>query len=215
METKLAHGKTCICLSEYGRQKEGFMRNIVHLLFKANILKKIPRSGYHFLGVGKESVAEHSYATTFIAYVMSQLEPDVDALRLISMCLVHDLLEAKTGDLNYVQKKYVTADENKAMADTTRDLPFGSSLADLIREFNAGRSLEAELARDADQLAFILDLKTLSDIGYEPPGKWLSFALKRLKTTIGKNLGQNIMETDQDEWWLNNYVDESGSDKNK
>ena len=183
------------------------MKNIVNLLFKARILKDIPRSGYHFLGAGKESVAEHSFSVSFIAFVMSQMEPDVDALKLIAMCLVHDLPEAKTGDLNYVQKKYVTADENKAVEDITRNLPFGSSLADLINEFNAGRSLEAKLAHDADQLALILDLKALSDIGYDPPKKWLPFALKRLKTKTGQTLAQTIMKTEWDAWWLDNYVD--------
>ena len=183
------------------------MKNIVNLLFKARILKNIPRSGYHFLGAGKESVAEHSFSVSFIAFVMSQMEPDVDALKLIAMCLVHDLPEAKTGDLNYVQKKYVTADENKAVEDITRNLPFGSSLADLINEFNADRSLEAKLAHDADQLALILDLKALSDIGYDPPKKWLPFALKRLKTKTGQTLAQTIMKTEWDAWWLDNYVD--------
>jgi putative hydrolase of HD superfamily len=188
--------------------KEPLMKNIVNLLFKAKILKDIPRSGYHFLGTGKESVAEHSFSTAFIAYVMSQLEPDVDALRLICMCLVHDLPEAKIGDLNYVQKQYVTADEEKALEDTTRDIPFGFELADLIRDFNEGRSLEAGLARDADQLAFILELKALADIGYHPPNKWLPFALKRLKTPIGRRLAQNIMETAWDAWWLENYKED-------
>ena len=183
------------------------MKNIVNLLFKAKILKDIPRSGYQFLGVGKESVAEHSFSVTFIAYVMSHMEPDVDALKLISMCLVHDLAEAKIGDLNYVQKKYVTADENKAITETARGFPFGPSLAALIREFNEGRSMEARLARDADQLAFILELKSLADIGYKPPQKWLPFALKRLETDTGKNLAQNIMKTDWDAWWLENYID--------
>lgn len=183
------------------------MKKIANLLFKAKILKDIPRSGYHFLGVGKESVAEHSFSVAFIAFVMSQMEPNVDALRLIAMCLVHDLAEAKTGDLNYVQKKYVTADEKKAVEHITRSLPFGSSLADLIQEFNAGRSMEAKLARDADQLALILDLKALADIGYEPPKKWLPFALKRLETKTGQNLAAGIMETDWDAWWLDNYID--------
>ncbi len=188
-------------------EKGECMRNIANLLFKAKILKDIPRSGYHFLGVGKESVAEHSFGTAFIAYVISQMEPDVDALRLISMCLVHDLPEAKIGDLNYVQKKYVTADENKAVADITANLPFGSDLADLIAEFNEGLSLEAKLARDADQLAFILELKALADIGYNSPNKWLPFALKRLQTKTGKALAQNIMETSWDAWWLENHFD--------
>ena len=183
------------------------MKNIANLLFKANLLKDIPRSGYHFLGAGKESVAEHSFSVSFIAFVMSQMEPDVNALRLIAMCLVHDLPEAKTGDLNYVQKKYVTSDENKAVQDIARNLPFGTSLADLINEFNEGRSLEAKLAHDADQLALILDLKALSDIGYDPPKKWLPFALKRLETKTGQILAQTIMKTEWDAWWLENYVD--------
>jgi putative hydrolases of HD superfamily len=183
------------------------MKNIANLLFQANILKNIPRSGYQFLGAGKESVAEHSFSVSFIAFVMVQMEPDVDALRLISMCLVHDLPEAKTGDLNYVQKKYVTANENKALRHITRNLPFGTTFVDLITEFNERRSLESKLAHDADQLALILDLKALLDIGYDPPKKWLPFALNRLETKTGQTIAQGIMKTEWDAWWLENYVD--------
>jgi 5'-deoxynucleotidase YfbR-like HD superfamily hydrolase len=183
------------------------MKNIANLLFQANILKNIPRSGYHFLGAGKESVAEHSFSVSFIAFVMVQMEPDVDAFRLISMCLVHDLPEANTGDLNYVHKNYVTADENKAVRHITKNLPFGTTLTDLITEFNERRSLESKLAHDADQLALILDLKALSDIGYDPPKKWLPFALKRLETKTGQAIAQSIMKTEWDAWWLENYVD--------
>ncbi|MGD8981799.1 MAG: HD domain-containing protein, partial [Desulfobacterales bacterium] len=53
------------------------MKNIANLLFQANILKNIPRSGYQFLGAGKESIAEHSFSVSFIAFVMIQMEPDV------------------------------------------------------------------------------------------------------------------------------------------
>ena len=185
------------------------MRNIANLLFKAKMLKDIPRSGYHFLGAGKESVAEHSFSISFIAFVMSQMEPNIDALKLITMCLVHDLPEAKIGDLNYVQKKYVTADEDKAVEDLSEDLPFGPSLADLIYEFNNGESVEAKLARDADQLALILDLKALSDIGYQPPKKWLPYALKRLETNTGQILAESIMKTEWDSWWFNKFVDKT------
>jgi len=189
------------------------MKNIVNLLFRAKILKEIPRSGYHFLGAGKETVAEHSFSVSIIAYVMSQMDPDVDALKLITMCLLHDLPEATIGDLNYVQKKYVTADEDKAVEDMTKDLPFGAFLADLVFEFNKGQSIEAKLARDADQIALILDLKALSDIGYNPPKKWLPFALRRLETKIGQGLAEKIMTTDWDAWWLENYVDRPNRNK--
>jgi putative hydrolase of HD superfamily len=183
------------------------MKNIANLLFEAKMLKEIPRSGFHFLGAGKESIAEHSFVTTFIAYVMSQLEPTVDAIKLTTMCLVHDLPEARIGDLNTVHKTYVTANEAKAVRDMTEGLPFGSAIADLINEFNEGRSAEAQLAHDADQLSLILELKYLSDVGYAPPDKWLSPVLNRLKTKIAKKIAQSIMETNRDDWWLNNYID--------
>ena len=183
------------------------MKNIANLLFEAKMLKEIPRSGFHFLGSGKESIAEHTFSTTFIAYVMSQLEPDIDALKLISMCLVHDLPETRIGDLNTVHKTYITANEVKAVKDITAGLPFGASIANLIDEFNAGNSPEAKLAHDADQLSLILELKTLSDIGYAPPDKWLPPVLKRLKTEIAKKIARSIMQTNRDDWWLNNYVD--------
>jgi putative hydrolase of HD superfamily len=183
------------------------MKDIANLLFEAKMLKEIPRSGFHFLGAGQESIAEHTFSTTFIAYVMAQLDPEIDALKLITMCLVHDLAEARTGDLNTVNKTYVTADEAKALEDTTRHLPFGSSMTGLIKEFNENHSTEAQLAHDADQLALILELKYLSDIGYAPPDTWLPHVLKRIKTKIAKKIAQSIMQTHRDDWWLNKYVD--------
>ena len=181
------------------------MKEIVNLLFEAKMLKNIPRSGYPFLGAGKESVAEHSFSTVFIAYVMSQMEQEIDALKLMSMCLVHDLAESRTGDLNYVHKNYVSADEDKAINDATRNVPFGHSIVELTREFNSGESMEAKLAHDADQLSFILELKALSDIGYDPPKKWLKIILKRLETKTGKKISKSIMSTNWDAWWINNY----------
>jgi putative hydrolase of HD superfamily len=181
------------------------MKNIAALLFEANILKNIPRAGYHFLGVGKESVAEHSFSATFIAYVMSMMDKDIDSLRLISMCLIHDLPEARIGDQNYVQKKYVTADEEKAVADATRHLPFGQSMVDLIAEFNEQKTHESNMAYDADQLSFILDLKSIADTGHKSPDQWLPVVQKRLKTDIGKRLAEEIMATTWDAWWMDTY----------
>ena len=177
------------------------MKKIANLLFEAKMLKEIQRSGYPFLGAGRESVAEHSFCVTMIAYIMSQFKTDIDALKLISMCLVHDLPEARIGDLNTVHKKYVTADESRAVDDLARNHFCGASIAELIEEFNAGISAEAKLASDADQLALILELKDLVDIGYRAPNRWIENVLSRLKTDTGKKIAESIMETKRDEWW--------------
>lgn len=181
------------------------MKEIADLLFEARMLKEIERSGFSFLGTGKESVAEHSFMITFIAYVLSEMEPAADARKLISMCLVHDLPETRIGDLNYVQKQYVTADENKAVADATRHVPFGPALAELIAEFSRGETLEARLAKDADQLALVLELKALADGGSDAPDKWMPFVLKRLKTATAKKLAESILAAERDNWWMKTY----------
>jgi len=178
------------------------MKAIANLLFEARILKDIPRSGFHFLGSGSESVADHSFIATFIGYVLSQIVPEADALRLLQMCLIHDLTEARTGDLNYVQKKYLSVDESQAIADLTEDLPFGKALTDLIEEFNAAETLEARLAHDADQLALVLELKALHDTGSNGPEAWLPHVVGRLRTSIGQSLAKQILNTASDEWWF-------------
>ena len=185
------------------------MKAIADLLFEANMLKSIPRSGYAFLGAGHESVAEHVYSTTFIAWVMARLVPEADALRLVSMCLIHDLPETRMGDLNSVQKEYVTPSESAAIRDATARLPFGKAITDLLEEFNAHATLEARLARDADYLSFVIELKSLSDKGYTPADKWLDHVLPRISTETGKQLARGVMAARWDAWWLDNFVDRS------
>lgn len=183
------------------------MKNIANLLFEAAMLKHLPRSGYHFLGTGKESVAEHTYMVLFIAWVMSRMAPAADTGKLLTMCLIHDLPESRIGDLNTVQKRYVHANEKAALADAVGHLEFGPSMIALVEEFNTGDTLEAGLARDADQLAFILDLKAQTDLGRTRPSGWMPNIVKRLKTDIGKKLAAVIEKTDWDTWWRQNFID--------
>jgi putative hydrolase of HD superfamily len=197
----------------FASRKGPFMKDIVNLLFEARMLKHTPRTGYRFLGVGRASVAEHSFLTAFIGMMMASMTPEVDALRLISMCLIHYLAEARTGDLNYVQKKYVSADATRALEDALSDVWFGKQLAELIQEFDADASLEASLARDADQLALILELKCLTDSGFEPPNQWIQNAAGRIQTTTGKDLFENIQHADPADWWRKNYIDNPPKNK--
>jgi len=184
------------------------MKQIANLLFEVRILKDIVRSGYAFLGSGKESIAEHSFMTAFICFAMAKIEPDVNCEKLVTMALVHDIAETRTGDLNYVEKKYSTIDEAKAISHLIKHISFGNDIKTLIEEFNCGETKEAMLAKDADQISFILELKKLDDIGTKGPEKWLPVVMKRLKTKTGKQIAQSIMETNWDEWWMNDYSEE-------
>ncbi len=183
------------------------MKRIANFLFEAGMLKRTPRTGFQFLGSGAESVAEHIFRTVYIGYTLGQLSENVDTDRLIKMCLFHDLPEARTGDLNYVNKKYVKPDIAKAVDDLAETIPFGAEIKELIAEFEQGRSLEAQLAHDADQLELILALKEYKDLGNTYADEWLDYALKRLKTGVARKLAQTILETDSSLWWFSDKSD--------
>ncbi len=183
------------------------MKSIANFLYEMGMLKKTPRTGFQFLGTGGESVAEHVFQTIFIGYTLCKLETDADELKVMKMCLVHDLPEARTGDMNYVNKKYVTVDEKKAVKELTDTLFFGQDIKCAIDEFNAKTSLESRLAHDADQLALILQLKENGDLGNKYSQEWISFVLKRLCTETAKKVAQSILETDSAEWWFTDKSD--------
>ena len=189
------------------------MERIAEFLFETMLLKRVQRTGYQFLGPGKESVAEHTFGVMCIAWTLARMEPAADEGRLLAMCLIHDLPEARIGDLNTVQKKYVAANEKMAVAHMTRGLPFAPDIRALLDEFNSRETLEAQLARDADQLAFLLDLKSLSDMGYTAPDKWSAQIKARLQTTAGINLSESIAKTEWDSWWLKLFIDSDRKEK--
>jgi 5'-deoxynucleotidase YfbR-like HD superfamily hydrolase len=181
------------------------MKQIANLFFEMRMLKDIVRSGYAFLGSGRENIAEHCFTMAFICFVMSKLDSQVDGAKLMAMALVHDIAEARTGDMNYVQKKYTIVNEAKAISHLIKPLSFGNDIKSLIEEFNLGETREAKLANDADQLSFVLELKKLEDTGARPAERWLPLVIRRIQTPMGQQMAQSIMDTQWDEWWTNDY----------
>ena len=178
------------------------MKELINFLFEVGMLKKTPRTGYQFLGTGKESVAEHTFRMTIIGYLLSLQDPKADAMKTTLMCLFHDLHEARTGDLNYVNKRYVQIDEDKAVQDLAQGLPFKDEILSLTREFTEAKSVEACISKDADQLDLILSLKEQQDLGNAYAREWLHYAVKRLQTGSARKMAQEILETDSTEWWF-------------
>jgi putative hydrolase of HD superfamily len=178
------------------------MENIADFLFETGMLAKTPRSGYQFLGSGRETVAEHILRTVYVGYVLCKINSSLDELRVLKMCILHDLPEARTGDMNYVNKKYVQVDEAKAVRELTQSVFFGDDIKQAIDEFNARQTPESLAARDADQIALILQLKEYGDLGNKYSDEWIKYAMQRLATEEGRKLAGRIIQTDSSHWWF-------------
>jgi putative hydrolase of HD superfamily len=186
--------------------KEGSsLKSVANFLFEAGMLKKTPRTGFQFLGSGRESVAEHSFRTALLGYTLAQLAGHPQPCKVACLCLFHDMPEARTGDLNYVNKRYVSADEEKAVDHQARGLPFGDEYRGMIGEYNEAETDAAKLAHDADQIELILELKEQLDLGNPYASKWLKFAMKRVHTGVGRRLAEAVLETDHTAWWFEGH----------
>lgn len=190
-------------------------KQIVNFLFEVGILSKTPRSGFYFLGSGEQSVSEHTNRVVFIGYVLATLEKGVDVGKVMKMCLFHDVAEARTSDLNYVHQKYAAADEQKAINDLVQTVPFGADIAATVTEFKERKTKESLLAKDADNIEWILSLKEQVDIGNARAKTWIPSAQKRLLTPIAKELAEVILKTNSDNWWFSEKNDEWWVTRNK
>ncbi len=183
-------------------------QQIVDFLFEVGILSKTPRTGFHFLGSGAQSVAEHINRTVYIGYVLASLNKKADMATVMKLCLFHDLAEGRTTDLNYVHQKYTQANDEKAIDELTANLPFGEDIVNATREFKERKTLEGTLAKDADVLEWILSLKEQFDTGSTRAEKWMQLAYKRLQTDDAKEIGEIILQTSADHWWFAEQNDE-------
>lgn len=183
------------------------MKRLANFLFEVGMLKRTPRTGWQFLGSGDESVAEHVFRSAMITYVLAMADPSVDVGRALKMALFHDLPEARTGDLNYMNQKYAVVDEARAIDDMAEGLPFGPEVRDLLAEFRAQETREAILVRDADNLEMIIQLKEHLDVGNANAAEWIPFSMKRLKTSYARELAESIIMGNSSEWWFDKSSD--------
>lgn len=184
------------------------MQDIVNLFHEIGMLAKTPRSGFAFLGTGRQSVADHSHRMTLVAYVLAKMSREpVNIEKLLLICLTHDLIEARTGDLNYVNQKYVHVDEQKILDEMQKESIFGEEIVAYLNEYNSKETLESKLAKDADQIELLLCLKEELDLGNLRASDWFDAACKRLVTDTAKELAKVIREVPSDAWWIKNKED--------
>lgn len=123
---------------------------------KAEKLKNTMRSAHTSSG-RVESVAEHTWRLTLMVIAFSDLLDDVDTLRLLKLCVLHDLGEAIGGDIPAPLQDQAldkSLDERKDFCSLINCLPEGvrSEFLMLWDEYNQVESSEAKLAKAFDKI---------------------------------------------------------------
>ncbi|MFI7365980.1 HD family hydrolase [Streptomyces sp. NPDC050149] len=176
---------------------------VARFLYEAGTLKHTRRTGWWMAGVkDPESVAEHSWRTALIASLIAKLE-GADPAQAAILAVWHDTQETRTGDVNYVGKKYAPAGDPQAVtADQTAGMPeaLASAIRGVVAEYEAKESPEAICARDADKLECLLQGIEYKAQGYENAQRWIDNSRGRLVTETGQRLADELLGQGSLDW---------------
>jgi putative hydrolases of HD superfamily len=162
----------------------------VEFLTELMRLKALPRTGWLLRGVREvESIADHLFGVAWIAMLLADRArsrgQEVSVEKVLRMALLHDLSEARTGDLPSTIKPYFPGDalkqaDEKVVCDILQPLgEAGAGYLALWHEYEQRTSLESRIVKAADKLDLLLQARE-----YEKGG--------------AKNLGEFWDQADED-----------------
>ena len=120
-------------------------------------LKNVPRQGWkEKLEIDNlESVADHSYSTTVMSMILSDME-GLNTEKIVRMALLHDLAESITGDItpDSIRKNEKINKENIAMKQILKNLPnkIAEMYFEIWNEYQKNFTEEAILLHSIDKL---------------------------------------------------------------
>lgn len=182
-------------------------RKLLDALNTAERLKDTTRHCYTRNG-RHESVAEHSWMMTLIAFFIKDEFPDADMDKVIRMCIIHDLGEAFTGDIPTFEK--TSANENAEeflLNEWLKTLPenYQKEMTALYKEMSERETTEAKIYKAIDGLEALIqhnisDLSTWIPKEYELNKTYaddkveFSDYLKELREEIRKDTLKKLQE---------------------
>ena len=134
-------------------------KRIADFLFELGTMRKLLRMHRQTLLTDdmSDNISSHSYRVAFIGWFLAY-EEKADPYKTVMMCLLHDLGEIRSGDQNWVHKKYVKVFDDEIIDEQLKSLPM-KDLYNLAKEYKARISKEAIVAKDADLIDQVLLLR--------------------------------------------------------
>jgi putative hydrolase of HD superfamily len=179
------------------------MQDLVNFLYEVGTLRRLKRSYHQFIFGDTESIAEHSYRVILIAYFLAK-QLNADTNKVMVMAAFHDIPEARTGDSNWLQKPYITQDEDKALAAQLDPLgELSLEVKDILHEYKERKTIESRIAKDADNLDYVLCLRELQFTGSREADIRLTSEntmTEILYTEEAKELYKIILRMNPNEW---------------
>lgn len=140
-------------------------RKLLDTLLIAERLKDTTRHCYTAKG-RHESVAEHSWMMTLMAFLLRDEFPEADMDKVTRMCVIHDLGECFTGDIPSFDKTRANEKTEDSLLDawvSSLPEPVKGEMKALYAEMAARETLEAKIYKAIDGLEAVIQ-HNISDL---------------------------------------------------
>ena len=181
------------------------IRRDVDFLFEMGTFRHVARTWSQFGGSPMANNAEHTFRTAMIAWVLAEYE-GADTGHVAKMALIHDTLETRTGDVQYMSRLYVDRHEEKAITDQTAGIAMQNEMRTLMAEYIARETLEAKILKDADTLDIDMEImesiargETVGEAFYRPRDPVIR---DKLYTDTAKRFWDVIRTTNPHDWHI-------------
>ena len=174
-------------------------QKITNFLFEIATLRRLTRSHRQMIETVSDNISDHSFRVAVIGMVLAKIE-GVDEDKVLKICLFHDLVEARTGDANWINQQYVKNNEEKAREEQMKGLPIEGEVLGLMKEYEERKTREAILAKDADLLDQMILQQEYFYKDKENGNKWQNYTERQIKTETAKKIAEKIRQSNPFEW---------------
>ena len=174
------------------------IKNLIKFFLHIENLKTVKRKGWIIKSKVKEveSVAEHSYAATSIAMIISDLV-GLNTEKVMKMMLIHDLPEGIIGDLVPGENANKDMDEEEAIRSILGSLPDKMQIdyTEIWNEFKMNKTKESKLVHEIDKLELIIQLSLYRDLmSKEAFNEFLQSSEKIIEFDLNRELLNEILK---------------------
>jgi putative hydrolase of HD superfamily len=178
----------------------------INFLFEMGNIRLIDRMWRRFHTKDFANVAEHHFRVFWIAMVIAAHEDDgtLDTGKIAKMCLLHDITESRTGEVDYISRQYTDRKEELAINDMLDNTSVKAEYMQLWHEYETRESREARIVKDADNLDVDMELAEQAASGNQLRNAWTNMrehvAREKLYTNTARLMYEQIKATNPHQW---------------
>ncbi len=171
--------------------------DVLTFYMQYNQLKNLYRQGWLKNRIGLEhkekceTVAGHSFSVALLCLsVIQKYKFDVDVLKCLKMCIVHELGEIYLGD--YTPFDNITPEEKHnqeriAVKKVLKDIKFDNDYLEIWEEFEERKTEESKLVGELDKLEFLLQA-----VAYGYDISYFNYSLSKIESDYAKSIVKEL-----------------------